>query len=475
MKFKTKIATLAIATFNMLVQSIWAQKPNEIQHIKFEDEGWEQMAPQLQRKYVYGEKGMLALFKMDKGAKVPLHHHSNEQTSYITKGSVKVTMQGKDYTVKAGEVLIIPANIPHEFECLEDGTLDIDFFAPPRTDWINGTANYFGNTATAQPQLESVAAMDIRPGDVAVSANGRVFATIHPLGSQKMQLVEIINGKAVAYPNESFQKNNQPATNAKFDAMLGLIFDKKGRLWVTDMGLELGKTRLWSFDINTNKVIEKIELPGSIAPKGSFLQDVVIDEKNNWAYLADIANPGIIAINLKTKNARRFSGHHTLAAEDKDMVIEGKVINFGGKPARVAIDPITLSADRETLFFGAMNGTSWYKVPTKLFRENKNDKTIGEAITIAGKKPFSDGAITDAMGNHYFTNLQEHAITKLAIDGTLTNTVKDNTLLLWPDNTYLGPDNWMYISANQLNTTPAFTGGVDQGKPPYYIYRFKLK
>lgn len=72
MKFKTKIATLAIATFNMLVQSIWAQKPNEIQRIKFEDEGWEQMAPQLQRKYVYGEKGMLALFKMDKGAKVPL-------------------------------------------------------------------------------------------------------------------------------------------------------------------------------------------------------------------------------------------------------------------------------------------------------------------------------------------------------------------------------------------------------------------
>lgn len=475
MKFKTKITTLAIATCTMCAQSVWPQKSNEIQHIKFEDHGWEQMAPKLQRKYVSGEKGMLALFKMDKGAKVPLHHHPNEQTSYITQGSVKVTIQGKDYTVKAGEVLIIPANIPHEFECLEDGTLDIDFFAPPRTDWINGTANYFGNTSTTQPQLETVATMDIRPGNVAVSSSGRVFATIHPLGSKKMQLVEVVNGKAVAYPNESFQKNNQTSTNSKFDTMLGLIFDKKDRLWVTDMGLELGTTRLWSFDIKTNKVIEKIALPSSIAPKGSFLQDVVIDEKNNWAYLADISNPGIIAINLKTKKARRFSGHQALLAEDKDMIIDGKVINFGGKPARVAIDPITLSADRETLFFGAMNGTSWYKVPAKLFRENKDDKTIGKAITVAGKKPLSDGATTDAAGNHYFTNLQEHAITKLAADGNLTTILKHNSLLLWPDNVYLGPDNWMYISTNQLNTTPAFTGGLDEGKPPYYIYRFKLK
>lgn len=330
-------------------------------------------------------------------------------------------------------------------------------------------------TSKPESKLEIVAAMDIRPGDVAVSAGGRVFATIHPLGSQKMQLVEIVNGKAVPYPNESFQKNNQPATDAKFDAMLGLIFDKKGRLWVTDMGLELGTSRLWSFDINTNKVIEKIELPSSIAPKGSFLQDVVIDDKNNWAYLADISNPGIIAINLKTKNARRFSGHHALLAEDKDMVIDGKVIHFGGKPARVAIDPITLSADRETLFFGAMNGTSWYKVPAKLFRENKDDKTIGEAITVAGKKPFSDGATTDTEGNHYFTNLQEHAITKLTTDGTLIHIIKHDSLLLWPDNAYPGPNNWMYISVNQLNTTPAFTGGLDEGKPPYYIYRFKLK
>lgn len=102
----------------------------------------------------------------------------------------------------------------------------------------------------------------------------------------------------------------------------------------------------------------------------------MIYAKNNWAYLADIANPSIIAVDLGNKKARRFSGHATLQAEDKNMVIDGKTVHFAGKSARVAIDPITLSADGEILFFGAMNGTNWYSVPAMLFRQGKADRTI---------------------------------------------------------------------------------------------------
>ncbi len=34
-------------------------------------------------------------------------------------------------------VLVIPPNVPHEFVCTED-TINIDFFAPPRQDWLDG-------------------------------------------------------------------------------------------------------------------------------------------------------------------------------------------------------------------------------------------------------------------------------------------------------------------------------------------------
>jgi sugar lactone lactonase YvrE len=312
----------------------------------------------------------------------------------------------------------------------------------------------------------------MRPGNVAVSKSGRVFATLHPLGGSNLQLVEI-TGKTTysPYPDASFQKSGKPASDDALDTPLGVIFDKNDNLWVIDMGQELGKTRIWNFDIAHNKLIQKIELSQSIAPKGSFIQDIAVDEQNGWAYLADIANPGIIAVNLKTKEARRFGGHTSLQSEDIDMVIDGKLIYFGGKPARVGVNPISLSTDRQVLFFGAMNGTAWYSVSTKLFRDKASDGAIGAAIKEVGKKPISDGAATDAKGNHYFTNLQEHAITVLRHDGTLKTVLKDQRLL-WPDN--LRPANgYIYISANQLDTTPAFTGGKDQGNAPYFIYRFK--
>ena len=44
--------------------------------------------------------------------------------------------------VSTGEVLFIPASVPHRVEALED-TLDVDVFSPPRQDWLDGTDSYF--------------------------------------------------------------------------------------------------------------------------------------------------------------------------------------------------------------------------------------------------------------------------------------------------------------------------------------------
>ncbi len=113
-----------------------------------------------------------------------------------------------------------------------------------------------------------------------------------------------------------------------------------------------------------------------------------------------------------------------------------------------------------------------YELPAALFRTGKDDATIGAAIRKNGSKPISDGVQTDAQGNHYFTNLPEHAITKRGKDGKLVTLMQDKRLS-WPDNLALSSTGYIYISVNQLNTTPAFTGAQDLGIPPYYIYRFK--
>jgi sugar lactone lactonase YvrE len=335
---------------------------------------------------------------------------------------------------------------------------------------INGISKAQEN----KKDLQVVAELPVRPANVAVSKDGRIFATIHPLGSNDLQLIEITGKKTFKpYPNKAFQRNGKSATEKTLDAPLGLAIDSNGDLIVVDMGSNLGKTRIFRFDTKKNVLKNTIELAEKVAPKGSFIQDLVVDDVDGWIFLADIVNPAIIALNIKTKEARRFSNHPSLLAEDKDMVVDGAPTNFNGAPARVAIDPIGLSQDKQTLFFGAMNGTAWYKVNTKLFKTNATDSEIGKSIKVAGRKPISDGALTDIDGTHYFTNVTEHAISRLDKNGNLYNIIQDRRLL-WPDDLSINND-WMYICTNQLNTTPAFTGGKDLGIAPYVIYRFKYK
>jgi quercetin dioxygenase-like cupin family protein len=49
----------------------------------------------------------------------------------------------QSFIVRAGEVLHIPANVPHCAFAIED-TIDLDIFSPPREDWLRpGGEDYF--------------------------------------------------------------------------------------------------------------------------------------------------------------------------------------------------------------------------------------------------------------------------------------------------------------------------------------------
>jgi quercetin dioxygenase-like cupin family protein len=95
----------------------------------------------IDREMLVGDKIMLARVLMKKGAHVPLHQHHNEQVTYILEGALKFAIDGKEVVVRAGEVLCIPSNMPHEAWALED-TVDLDVFNPPREDWLNKTDDY---------------------------------------------------------------------------------------------------------------------------------------------------------------------------------------------------------------------------------------------------------------------------------------------------------------------------------------------
>lgn len=338
----------------------------------------------------------------------------------------------------------------------------------------SGTAIYAQQKTERNNQLEIVSEMTIRPGNVAVNNKGVVFSTIHPFGNPSMQLVVIKDSKTLeVFPNESWQReSNQMATANSFDTPLGVTTDENGNVWVIDMGLNLGQTRLFGFNSESKETIFSLTLPDDIAPKGSFIQDLAVDVKNGFVYLADIANPGIVIVNMKTKVVKRLKQHSSFLSENIDMIIDSQIVNFGGKPSRVAINPITISTDKETVFYGAMNGKTWYSISAKAIRENKNDDEILATIKKVGDKPISDGATTDKKGNHYFSNLNDKGIDRWNEKTMKLEPFIRDSRLLWVDNVSLQGE-FLYIAVNQLHKTPAFTGTTDFGNPPYFIYRIK--
>ncbi|HEV2102050.1 MAG TPA: cupin domain-containing protein [Candidatus Acidoferrum sp.] len=117
-----------------------SDKP-ECKYIPWKNVEHEKLNDLIGREMVVGNKLMLARVFLKKGAHVPEHHHHNEQVTYILEGALKFAIDGKEIVVRAGEVLCIPSNMPHEAWALED-TLDLDVFDPPREDWLNKTDNY---------------------------------------------------------------------------------------------------------------------------------------------------------------------------------------------------------------------------------------------------------------------------------------------------------------------------------------------
>jgi quercetin dioxygenase-like cupin family protein len=113
----------------------------QARHIPWHRIPLEELNPLLQRQFVVGQEIMLARVLLKKGCVVPEHSHHNEQLTYILDGVLKFWIDGQEIIVHAGEVLCIPANMPHKAEALED-TVDLDVFTPPRADWINKTDGY---------------------------------------------------------------------------------------------------------------------------------------------------------------------------------------------------------------------------------------------------------------------------------------------------------------------------------------------
>jgi len=107
----------------------------------------EQVKPDLTRRLITGERVMLASVELQRGCIVPQHAHVHEQVSYVLGGCLRLTIgepATESYDLREGDVMLIPSNVPHAAEAIEDSRV-LDVFSPPREDWLNRTDTYLRN------------------------------------------------------------------------------------------------------------------------------------------------------------------------------------------------------------------------------------------------------------------------------------------------------------------------------------------
>lgn len=318
-------------------------------------------------------------------------------------------------------------------------------------------------------------------GNIAITSQGRIFCSIHKFYGSPTRAIEVLQGdRWRTYPNSDW--GNEPdaggAPWAGLNNTLGIQSNGSNILWFLDNpGSDFPTGRLVGWDTQKEALHRVIYLPQPAISENPFLNDLAVDSKHNAIYISDTANgadAAFIVVDLDTGLARRvLQGHASVVAEDIDMEIDGRVITVRGEPARIALNPITIDPADEWVYYGAMNGTSIYRVRTRdLLNASVSDRQLANRIERYGTKPISDGITVDSAGNVYITDITANAIGVTDSRGRYRILYRDEEILSWPDGLAVGADGYIYGTVNQLHRSPPLNAGRDSSIPPYRVIRF---
>jgi quercetin dioxygenase-like cupin family protein len=116
----------------------------DLQTINWDDIELETVNPDMQRRIVTGELMTVARIYFRDGFVVPMHSHHNEQVTQVIRGRMHFVFgenREKDMVLGPGDVVVIPAHLPHEATCIGE-VEEMDMWAPRREDWLDGSDDY---------------------------------------------------------------------------------------------------------------------------------------------------------------------------------------------------------------------------------------------------------------------------------------------------------------------------------------------
>ena len=88
-----------------------------------------------QVRFIHSESMTMAYWQFEPGADLPEHSHPHEQTGYLVKGHMRVSIGSEENDVMPGDSWCIPSGVEHGAEILED-SVAVEVFSPVREDYL---------------------------------------------------------------------------------------------------------------------------------------------------------------------------------------------------------------------------------------------------------------------------------------------------------------------------------------------------
>jgi sugar lactone lactonase YvrE len=361
------------------------------------------------------------------------------------------------------------------FALLFSGCRPIRPFGPAKDRPLPKTVSAEAQTGSS---LIEVAASERLWTGIAVSRNGRIFVCFPRWsGDVQMSVGEVLeSGRVRPFPDTAWNHWGTSASPDKhFICVQSVHVDKEDNLWVLDpaspylKGVVPGGAKLVKVNLKDGRILKKITFDETVAPSGSYLNDVRVDTERDVAYITDSGLGAIVVVDLETGIARRvLADHASVKSEDLVLAIGGKEWRPGGVAPKVHADGLALSRDGEFLYYHALTGRTLYRIETRWLRDAAfGEHTHGTKVESLYETCATDGMAIGPDGYLYLTAIEDDAIKLFVSLGKVETVVKDPKLK-WPDSIAFGPDGSMYVTTSQIHLG-------DERCDPYRIFKITLR